>query len=249
MDADLHARYGCVGRRKPAASQQGGRAQHGRVPRPGHGHAPNGPAPGRDAAQLAEVPSWPGRFELTDALLTRRYAAGPSVDPEVAWAWYRIIGSRGLVRIDGLAAEVGWSRKRLWYRFRSQLGLPPKRAATPVRFDHAAWWRARPGSRPTPTAPTSPICIVTSWRSPGRPRRPRPANGFSPLTTSHGPSTAHPPVRTPPRTSGPAAGQRREGVRPAAASTGPRYAQGARRGVSSLRAGGTSAGCAPCGLA
>ena len=38
----------------------------------------------------------------------------------------------------GLADEVGWSRKRLWSRFRSQLGITPKRAARLVRFDHAA---------------------------------------------------------------------------------------------------------------
>jgi transcriptional regulator GlxA family with amidase domain len=42
------------------------------------------------------------------------------------------------VRVDGLADEVGWSRKRLWSRFRSQLGISPKRAARLVRFDHAA---------------------------------------------------------------------------------------------------------------
>ncbi|TDD25540.1 helix-turn-helix domain-containing protein [Nonomuraea diastatica] len=97
---------------------------------------------GREAArireQLGEVSSWQERFALTDALLARRHAAGPPVDPEVAWAWRRIVGDRGLARIDGLAAEVGWSRKRLWSRFRSQLGLPPKRAARLVRFDHAA---------------------------------------------------------------------------------------------------------------
>jgi AraC-like DNA-binding protein len=39
---------------------------------------------------------------------------------------------------EGLAAEAGWSRKRLWSRFRSQIGLTPKRAAQLVRFDHAA---------------------------------------------------------------------------------------------------------------
>lgn len=39
---------------------------------------------------------------------------------------------------DALAAEVGWSRKRLWSRFGAQLGVPPKRAAKLVRFDHAA---------------------------------------------------------------------------------------------------------------
>ncbi|MGW7102494.1 helix-turn-helix domain-containing protein [Streptomyces sp. NPDC054838] len=88
--------------------------------------------------RLGEVPAWQDRFALTDALLTRRYEAGPPVDPEVAWAWRRIVASRGLVRVDGLAAEAGWSRKRLWSRFRSQLGLPPKRAVKLVRFDHAA---------------------------------------------------------------------------------------------------------------
>ncbi|MFS4103261.1 helix-turn-helix domain-containing protein [Streptomyces sp. PD-S100-1] len=97
---------------------------------------------GREASRirerLGEVPSWQGRFALTEALLARRHEAGPPVDPEVAWAWQRIVGSRGLARVDGLATEVGWSRKRLWSRFRSQLGLPPKRAVKLVRFDHAA---------------------------------------------------------------------------------------------------------------
>ncbi|HUR08681.1 MAG TPA: helix-turn-helix domain-containing protein [Nonomuraea sp.] len=97
---------------------------------------------GREASrireQLSDVSSWQDRFALADALLARRHEAGPPVDPEVAWAWNRIVGGRGLARVDGLAAEVGWSRKRLWSRFRSQLGLPPKRAVKLVRFDHAA---------------------------------------------------------------------------------------------------------------
>ncbi|MEQ4302087.1 helix-turn-helix domain-containing protein [Plantactinospora sp. B6F1] len=96
---------------------------------------------GREASRirerLSEISSWEDRFALTDALLARR-AAGPAVDPEVSWAWEQIVASRGRVRVDRLAAEVGWSRKRLWSRFRSQIGLPPKRAAKLVRFDHAA---------------------------------------------------------------------------------------------------------------
>lgn len=44
----------------------------------------------------------------------------------------------GRIRVDSLANEVGWSRKRLWSRFRSQIGLTPKHAARLVRFDHAA---------------------------------------------------------------------------------------------------------------
>ena len=96
---------------------------------------------GRDVArirqQLGDATSWPDRFALAEALLVRRGETGPSVDPQVAWAWDRIVVSNGRVRVEELAAEVGWSRKRLWSRFRSQIGLPPKRAAKLVRFDHA----------------------------------------------------------------------------------------------------------------
>nr|SBO97296.1 transcriptional regulator, MerR family [Nonomuraea gerenzanensis] len=88
--------------------------------------------------RLAATTSWQARFALTDALLAGRREARAPVDPEVAWAWDRIVDGRGLVRVDGLAQELGWSRKRLWSRFRSQLGLRPKAAAKLVRFDHAA---------------------------------------------------------------------------------------------------------------
>ncbi|UXY39797.1 AraC family transcriptional regulator [Streptomyces albidocamelliae] len=97
-----------------------------------------GRAASRIRERLGEVSAWQDRFALTDALLARRQAAGPPVDPEVTWAWHRIVAGHGLARVDELAAEVGWSRKRLWSRFRSQIGLPPKRAAKLVRFDHAA---------------------------------------------------------------------------------------------------------------
>src|SRR5690348_15864478 len=50
----------------------------------------------------------------------------------------RTLTSQGRVRVDGLADRVGWRRKRLWSRLRSQLGITPKLAAQLVRFDHAA---------------------------------------------------------------------------------------------------------------
>lgn len=56
----------------------------------------------------------------------------------MAWTWERIAAARGARRVDELAAELGWSRKRLWSRFGAQIGLSPKQAATLVRFDHAA---------------------------------------------------------------------------------------------------------------
>jgi AraC-like DNA-binding protein len=96
---------------------------------------------GREAARISErlgdLSSWEDRFTWTDAWLARRFAAAPRVAPEIAWAWRGIVAGRGMIRIEQLAAELGWSRKRLWSQFHSQIGLPPKRAAKLVRFDHA----------------------------------------------------------------------------------------------------------------
>ncbi|MFF1815874.1 helix-turn-helix domain-containing protein [Kribbella sp. NPDC058245] len=97
---------------------------------------------GRDAGRaedrLRAAASWDQRFAIVVDILGRRLGGHPPVDPQVAHAWRRTLSSRGQVRVDGLADEVGWSRKRLWSRFRSQLGVTPKRAARLVRFDHAA---------------------------------------------------------------------------------------------------------------
>lgn len=96
---------------------------------------------GREAARtqdrLRAAASWEERFAILNTELGRRHEAGPPVDPEVAFAWRRMIADRGDVRVDALAEEVGWSRKRLWSRFRTQVGLTPKQAAQLVRFDHA----------------------------------------------------------------------------------------------------------------
>ena len=95
---------------------------------------------GRDAIRTVErlraAASWDDRFAIAEAALVRRVHAR-AVDPEVAFAWEQMMKSNGKVRVEAVAAEVGWSRKRLWSRFRGQIGLNPKRAAQLVRFDHA----------------------------------------------------------------------------------------------------------------
>ena len=97
---------------------------------------------GREASRIQEqlraAASWEDRFAIVEAVLARRQDTSRAVDPEVAFAWRRMVASRGRVRVERLAAEAGWSRKRLWSRFRSQIGLTPKRAARLWRFDHAA---------------------------------------------------------------------------------------------------------------
>jgi AraC-like DNA-binding protein len=97
---------------------------------------------GRDATrtqeQLRAAASWDERFAIAEAALARRHEAGRPVDPEIAVVWGQMVRCQGQVRVEELAAEIGWSRKRLWSRFRSQIGLTPKRAAQLIRFDHAA---------------------------------------------------------------------------------------------------------------
>ncbi|WP_280387075.1 helix-turn-helix transcriptional regulator [Nocardia wallacei] len=102
---------------------------------------------GREAGRMHEklhaAESWEARFAIARDALARRQDAGRAVHPEVAYAWRRVVSSRGRIRVERLAEETGWSRQRLWSRFRSQLGLTPKRAARLVRFDHAARRLAR----------------------------------------------------------------------------------------------------------
>jgi len=97
---------------------------------------------GHDAVRLQErlrvAGSWGDRFAIAETAIIRRYHEGRAVDPEVARVWQQMVASRGRARVESLVAEVGWSRKRLWSRFRSQVGLTPKRAAQLIRVDVAA---------------------------------------------------------------------------------------------------------------
>ena len=97
---------------------------------------------GREAVRTQErlraAGSWEDRFAIAEAALARRHDAVWAVDPEVTFSWGQMMASRGRVRVERLVAATGWSRKRLWSRFRAQVGLTPKRAAQLIRFDHAA---------------------------------------------------------------------------------------------------------------
>lgn len=96
---------------------------------------------GRDAVrlqeQLAANSSWEERFALVSDALTERRTERSYLDDEVADAWRRITRHRGRLRVADLAPEYGWSRTRLWQRFKTQLGLTPKRASMIARFDAA----------------------------------------------------------------------------------------------------------------
>ncbi|HWN35640.1 MAG TPA: helix-turn-helix domain-containing protein, partial [Pseudonocardia sp.] len=96
--------------------------------------------------RLAELPSWSARFELVDDTLCRAAADGRTADPEVRWAWRRLVASHGTAPIGPLAAEVGWSRRHFAARFRCQVGLAPKPAAQVLRFAHAHALLTAPGA-------------------------------------------------------------------------------------------------------
>jgi AraC-like DNA-binding protein len=86
--------------------------------------------------RLADTSDWDARFALLDAALAPRLAdARPS--REVGWAWQRLRETHGRVAIGELAAELGWSRKRIVARFRDEIGLPPKAVARLLRFERA----------------------------------------------------------------------------------------------------------------
>jgi len=85
--------------------------------------------------RLAES-DWDARFALLDETLAPRIC-DKHASPEVAWAWRRLRATHGRVAIGALAAELGWSRKRIVARFRDEVGLPPKAVARLLRFERA----------------------------------------------------------------------------------------------------------------
>jgi AraC-like DNA-binding protein len=99
--------------------------------------------PGRATTMLDRLASgddWAERFDLLDAELTRllrRRHGERGVLPEVGYAWDRLAETGGNLRIEELAREVGWSRRYLAERFRTETGLAPKAAARVIRFEGA----------------------------------------------------------------------------------------------------------------
>ena len=78
---------------------------------------------------------WQRRFDLLEDFVLQRAGHVPS--SEIAFAYRRLALSAGGARITTLAEEIGWSRKHLVDRFRSELGVAPKSIARMMRFHHA----------------------------------------------------------------------------------------------------------------
>ena len=102
---------------------------------------------GREGRQLRErlgaTPGWQNRFDLVEDFVAGRANHLPS--PEIEFAYRRLARTAGGARIAALTKEIGWSRKHLVNRFRSELGLAPKPVARIMRF-HRACQLARRGA-------------------------------------------------------------------------------------------------------
>jgi hypothetical protein len=82
------------------------------------------------ADRLASTVSWPRRLAIVEERLTSMAASGPKPDPMVAWVWNRLRLSGGRTRITDLLAGTGHSHRHVATRFRHQVGLTPKAAAS-----------------------------------------------------------------------------------------------------------------------
>jgi AraC-like DNA-binding protein len=79
---------------------------------------------------------WPARFAVCDEVLGRLAVHDP-VAVELERGWRSLVASGGLMPVERLAAETGYSRQHLTRRFRDEFGLPPKRAGRVIRFERA----------------------------------------------------------------------------------------------------------------
>jgi AraC-like DNA-binding protein len=96
--------------------------------------------------QLQAAPTWARRFELIDEFIVPRMTEQGESASGVAWAWHQLAASRGRAGIGALAAELGWSRRRLIEQFREHAGLAPKTIARIMRFNHALRVVQAPGT-------------------------------------------------------------------------------------------------------
>lgn len=95
------------------------------------------PGARRLTARMRDARSWDERFDLLEVFFAGRMADTPPAPRELEWAWSQLIRSGGRVRVRGLAADLGWSPRRLIDRFRDHVGLPPKTVARVIRLDRA----------------------------------------------------------------------------------------------------------------
>lgn len=112
--------------------------------------------------RLADTEDWPARFALVDTVL-RGMLERSRTEPDraVAHAWARLDAAAGRLPVGALAEELGWSRRHLLTRFRTEVGLAPTTAGRVLRFRRAARLLV-PGAGPLRTPTTARIADVAA---------------------------------------------------------------------------------------
>lgn len=78
---------------------------------------------------------WEERFDAVELLIGGRLA-GSEARPHLERAWSELASTRGQTPIASLAADAPCSHRELIRQFRSCCGIPPKKAARLLRFNH-----------------------------------------------------------------------------------------------------------------
>ena len=94
--------------------------------------------------RVREARDWTSRFAALDRVLGAHSERAWAPRPEVAQAWTTLVRTGGRVPVNQLARHVGWSRRHLGERFRTELGLSPKTAGRVIRFDRSHTALTRP---------------------------------------------------------------------------------------------------------
>lgn len=85
---------------------------------------------------LRAAHTWKQRFSILDrTFVSRLNPIKPQA--EISWAWSRLAGTHGVIPIQTLADEIGYSRRYFSESFRTATGISPKAAARVFRFQRA----------------------------------------------------------------------------------------------------------------
>lgn len=87
--------------------------------------------------RLAGACSWPERLAALDDVLASGLEDRNIVPMPLERAWRAIASTAGVLRVDAIARDVGFSRRHLTERFAAEFGLTPKVAIRVARLDRA----------------------------------------------------------------------------------------------------------------
>ncbi|MGH8879999.1 MAG: helix-turn-helix domain-containing protein [Stackebrandtia sp.] len=99
--------------------------------------------------RIGATTRWSTRFDILDeVLLARAAAADPrrlELDANLARAWELLTDPAHSLPVEGVAREIGWSRRYLAARFATEFGITPKEADRLTRFESSHRMLRRPG--------------------------------------------------------------------------------------------------------